>query len=117
MKKYLVLTCYGYKGGELGTPYCYNSITECIYYIDDLFYHLDKEEKYDFIENWPEDEELTESIKTFLSIRMDNIYAGTDENVVEYWELDTEINKMQQLSLENMMSNFDIELFKQLELK
>lgn len=117
MIKYLELGVYGYKGGELSTPYCKDKLEDLIVHQDDILYKifddLDEEDELDWVEFKEQAklvpmEEFSQKLEKYISTLVDNIYADTEESVTEFYKLDTDTNKMKELSAGEIFKIIDI---------
>lgn len=117
MIKYLELGIYGYKGGKLSTPCCKDKLEDLILYQDDILYKifddLDEEDELDWTEFKEQAklvpiEEFSQKLEKYISALLSNIYAGTDESVTAFYKLDTDTNKMKELTASKIFEMIDI---------
>lgn len=107
--KYLIISCYGYKGGELGTPYIYKYPEELTWgLVDDFMYYIEEEHQ---LTKESSLEELKIATENILEGKLDNIYAGTDEHVVQVWQMDENYH-LKQLRLDGIIKLIDFEILK-----
>ena len=93
--KILELGCFGYKGGELSTPYMYDSIEDFIVSsvrVWDKLYIKNRDHGNETGEKWvaaATKEEIIEVVDEAMDDIFDNIYAGGEEHVTALYKVNT----------------------------
>ena len=100
---YLKLTCYDYKGGELGHPKLNKSLEKLITHTHDLYYKIEKNGNIDLLSN----EEIINNFWKWLSEHLENIYAGGGE-VNEFYIIKGE--ELTKLEIKDIIEISDSEL-------